>query len=749
MRREKDTKSNIYVLRNENLSCAVAVESDRVELLHFGVPITFDDAKAMKVKQGPGWGTSVIKRGVCLDAMPLAWSGSGMGDYRESPLEVCINNLPVACDFEVKEVISSQKYPRIDNYPFAKGNCSSLEIVLRRKEMEIHLCMCLFEKALVRWTYLVNTSDEIITVRKIMSQMTDLKGEYAMTTLDGGWITEAHEYSTKVGYSRVVNESLTGFSSNRHNPGFLLTGDNGAYAFNLIYSGNHYSSAQLSQQNFTRVMQGINYDNFACPVKPGETFCTPQAVMTYSPDGVNAVRKLMHGFVNDCIVPEYWRYRERPVLYNNWEGTMFDYNESKLLSLAAKAKKIGCEMFVLDDGWFGQRNSDTAGLGDYNVNLSKLPSGIDGLSKKIHAMGMKFGLWFEPEAVNPDSDLYRAHPDWAIHTGSEDLLCRNELLLDLRKKEVRDYIVKNVSSVIDSAELDYIKWDMNRHSTLLGNDAHEYIMGLYDVLRRIFSKRPHVLLESCASGGNRFDLGIMCYSPQAWASDDTDPIERLDIQEGLYNIYPQSVIGSHISASPHIQTLRATPLSTRENVSMFGIMGLELDLSKLSPVDVSDLKETISFYKKHRYTFQFGQLSVLKAEKNATAWQVSTDKETIVGIFHRLVHAAQGYEWLHAEGLEENQVYSIESRPQLLRVNMFAGMVKYLVPFDPKPDNLLVRTADKLYRMSDATFTTSCSGNALRAGVPLNLKFLGTGYEPTFRNQGDFSSNIYVISKKR
>lgn len=722
----------LFLLKSEKISCLLRINNGQVEMVHFGAPISEHDAEAMTVRPGPGWGTSTMFEEVCFDTIPLAWS-CGLGDYRELPMET-------------NEAFRFKKFETGVfgmTLPHAEAE-ETLKIVLESDSLELELYFSVFDTAMTRHTVIRNKGQEDAHITKLMSSMTDIKGDFEMITLDGGWISEAHEHRTPVSYSKIVNESLTGFSSNRHNPGFVLADGDECYGFNLVYSGNHYASVQKSKQRIVRVIQGINHDSFDRVLRPGECFETPEAVISYSSEGLNGMRHNMHRFVNEHIVPEYWRYRERPVLYNNWEGTMFDFNESKLLSLARKARNAGCELFVLDDGWFGERNSDTAGLGDYNVNYNKLPNGLEGLGDRIRSMGMDFGLWFEPEGVNPDSDLYRAHPDWAL----DGLLGRNELLLDLRREDVRDYIVENVGGIIDRAGLKYVKWDMNRHSCLTGNDAHEYILGLYDVLGRIFKSRPEVLLENCASGGNRFDLGMLTFGPQAWASDNTDPIERLDIQNGLSYLYPQSTMGAHIAAGTSIQTLRSTPLSTRANVAFFGAFGIELELSHLLPAELGELKDAVSFYKKHRKTFQFGELSALKCEKNATAWQVSGRDETIIGLFHRLVNSAQGYEWLRAVNLEKNRVYSVTSRPQSLRVKQFSGMVKYIAPVDLDPNGTVIRLADKYYRMKDSVEEITCTGAALESGIPMNLKFTGTGYEKSFRNQGDFGSNIYILKRK-
>jgi alpha-galactosidase len=400
----------------------------------------------------------------------------------------------------------------------------------------------------------------------------------------------------------------------------------------------------------------------------------------------------------------------------------------------------------LDDGWFGKRNDDKAGLGDYTVNRKKLPGGLKALADRVNDLGMEFGLWFEPEAVNPDSDLYRAHPDWALTDDLPPVYGRNELLLDLTKAEVRDYIVENVSAVLDSANITYVKWDMNRNSIALGEKAHDYILGLYDVLRRIFEPRPEILLESCASGGNRFDLGMICFSPQVWCSDDTDPIERLTIQQSLSYLYPQSTFGAHVSAAPHAQTLRVTPLSTRGNVSFFGCLGYELDLKHLLPTEEKEITAQIAFYKQYRRIFQFGTFVRLK-QPDAVGWQVSGGNTHLAGLFHRLQHAAPGYEQLRMGGLEADKQYHLLSRGQLLRVGMFGSLVKHIVPVSLDPNGMVLRTADRLYPMKDGMEEMTATGAALMAGVMLQLRFTGAGYEPKARNQGDFCSNVYLITK--
>ncbi len=753
-----EVKKGIFHIRTDAFSYLFRVGAHgQLEQLHFGAPVGLEDAAALACKPVLGWGSSVLYNeddGTCLDVLPVEWSGSGRGDYRESPLELFNDNEALSTDFVyTKFQILEGSAPMTSGLPQAQDGKETLEIILRQNDgLLLKLYYTVFDGVLTRRVVLENAADRPVNIHKIMSLSLDIPGDYDMITFDGSWIAETHKSRVTVGAARVVHDSVTGFSSNRHQPGFLLCEpgageDHGiVYGFNLIYSGNHYASAQRSFQGLTRVMLGINPSNFRTKLEPGAVFEAPEAVLTWSDRGFNGVSQHFHAFVNRNIVPKGWQGRPRPVLFNNWEGCFFDFTQNRLIDLAKRAAKLGCELFVLDDGWFGNRNDDKAGLGDYQVNGKKLPNGLNGLAEKINGLGMEFGLWFEPESVNPDSDLYRANPDWALTDYLPDLYGRHQLLLDLTKSEVRDYIVESVSGVLDSAKISYVKWDMNRHSIALGERAHAYILGLYDVLRRIFGPRPEILLESCSSGGNRFDLGMLCFSPQIWCSDDTDPIERLDIQEGLTYLYPQSTFGAHVSAAPHAQTLRNTPLSTRGNVSFFGVLGYELDLKHLLPVEETEIKNQISFYKEHRDCFQFGAFSRVSS-KEYTGWQVSKGDTHIVGIFHRLQHAAPGYERLKMVDLGNEKRYRVISRAQKLRVGQFGALVKHIAPVSLDPNGVVLRTADRHYAMDDAAEEYVASGAALKSGVMLTGRFAGTGYDKNLRVQGDFSSYIYVAKE--
>ena len=745
-----EVKDRVFGLHGAGYSCLLRVNQyGLLEQLHFGEAVQTSDAEAFLCQPGLGWGASVVLEETdtasCPDVLPLGWSGSGRGDYRESPLELG----GVATDFRYDHYeILDGIAPMESGLPQALGEAQTLKIVMLQPGAELILFFTVFEDAMTRRVVLKNTGKEPVQLTKLMSSMMDLPGDYEMTTFDGGWIAEMREHRVPVLDSRIVNESVTGFSSHRHNPGFLLSQpgatetDGKVYGLNLIYSGNHYSAAQRSLQGLTRVVQGISPSNFLQTLLPGDCFETPEAVLAFSNCGFDGLSQRMHRFVNSCIVPQYWQGRPRPVLYNSWEGCMFDFNHRRLAGLAKDAKELGCELFVLDDGWFGKRNDDKAGLGDYEVNSQKLTYGLKGLGEKILSLGMEFGLWFEPESVNMDSNLYRAHPDWALTDGFTPLTGRHQLLLDLTRQDVRDYIVENVGNTLDSAPISYVKWDMNRHSIALGAKAHAYILGLYDVLRRIFEPRPRILLESCSSGGNRFDLGMLCFGPQIWCSDNTDPIERLTIQGNLSYLYPQSTFGAHVSAAPHAQTLRTTPLCTRGNVSFFGCLGYELDLKHLLKLEKDQIKDQIAFYKKYRKVFQFGQFHRLE-----NGWQVKGENVTLAAVFRKLLPAAPGYETLRLRGLSGNKRYKLSTYAQKLRIGQFGSLLKHVAPVNLNPNGLVLRTADRLITIPDGNQTLHASGAAMMAGVRLLPLFRGTGYDANQRTLADFGSDLFIIEE--
>ena len=468
--------------------------------------------------------------------------------------------------------------------------------------------------------------------------------------------------------------------SHNHNPFVILkrpTADEfqgEAIGFSLIYSGNFLAQAEVDAYNTTRFLMGIHPAGFDWKLSAGTSFQTPEAVMIYTDQGLNRLSQTFHRLYQKRLARGYWRDRERPILLNNWEATYFDFTEEKLLQIAGKAKECGVELFVLDDGWFGQRNTEHAGLGDWIANTDKLPSGIAGLSEKIEKMGMMFGLWFEPEMVNKDSDLYREHPDWILQTpGRKPSHGRFQYVLDFSRKEVVDRIYEMMSKLLSEAKISYVKWDMNRSITECysaslpadrqGEVYHRYILGVYDLYERLTSRFPHVLFESCASGGGRFDPGLLYYAPQGWTSDDTDAVERLKIQYGTSYCYPVSCMGSHVSVTPNHQLNRCTPLSTRANVAYFGTFGYELDLNKLTEEEQREVKEQIRFMKQYRRLIQFGTFYRLQSpfENNVAGWMVVSDdkKEAIAGRYKILNGANQPFERMYLKGLNSDTEYRI------------------------------------------------------------------------------------------
>lgn len=774
-----DVKDGVFRLTTGNTSYWFRVTKfGHLEHIHYGERLATQDPEPLALKRTAMYGSSVLydesDLTYCLDTMALEWSGIGRGDYRHSPAELKMPDSSFTCDFIYRSYRVLPGFVPMEALPTSYGDeseCDTLEITLEDESNSVQLLLYYTVYAqtdvITRRAVLVNNNEKPLVIRRLMSLMVDLPNlGFELVTFDGGWIREAHKHTRPVQYGMYVNESTTGASSNRHNPGFLLA-EAGAveahgrvYGFNLVYSGNHYGATELSAQDVLRVQLGISPHCFEWTLNQGERFETPEAVMTFSSSGFGGLSARLHDFVNRQIVRGDWKDKERPVLINNWEAHFFKFNQRKLLRLARRAKRLGVELLVLDDGWFGKRDSDTCSLGDYAVNKRKLPGGMKRFADRVRKTGLGFGLWFEPEMVNPDSDLYRSHPEWALTTpGKKPCLGRNQLVLDLCNPAVRDYIVDNVSRILDEADVSYVKWDMNRHisdaySPQLQNQGeffHRYMLGLYDVLARIFRPRPHILFESCSSGGNRFDLGMLCYSPQVWSSDDTDPIERLKIQEGLSHLYPLSAMGAHVSEAPHQQTLRSTPLTTRFNVACFGCLGYEMDLKYLTHAAKKEIKAQIAFYKAHRRTFQYGRFTRLPALRpNQQHWQcMSADgSEAVAGFFQTQGDAAQGYDRLPLTGFDPDGRYTVRTCPQSLFIKRFGGLVKHIMPIELNPDGFVLRTAGRFYALTDCVETYECRGDMLNAGLRLANQFIGSHYNDRTRLLGDFGSNLYVITKQ-
>ena len=770
---------NVFKLSTENTSYWLALTKFyHLEHIYYGKKLEGDQAIApLQLKRTAQIGSSVIydasDETYCLDQIPLEWSGIGCGDYRHSPMEVKMPDGSFSSDFLYCDYSIVAGKVKMKSLPASYGQeseCQTLVINMKdsSNNVELLLYYCVYPKSdiITRRVVLRNNAEDSLTIRKLLSMSVDMpNNDFNIITLDGGWIKEAHKHVRQLSYGIYVNSSTTGSSSNRHNPGFLLatktaTESSGeVYGFNLVYSGNHYGAVELSDQDIVRTQIGINPYCFEWQLKTGAEFETPEAIMTYSGAGFNKLSKNFHDFINNHIVRGEWKNKERPTLLNNWEATFFRYNEAKLRALAKRAKKLGLELFVLDDGWFQGRDNDKAGLGDYSVNKKKFRRGLKPFADYIHKSGLMFGLWFEPEMVNEDSDLYRAHPEYALKTPNrKPSLGRNQLVLDLCNPAVCDYIVDNVTKIIDECQVDYVKWDYNRHisdaySALLENQGeffHRYVQGLYSVLERIFGSRPHILFESCSSGGNRFDLGMLCFSPQIWTSDNTDPIERLKIQAGISQFYPLSTMGAHVSDSPHQQTLRQSTLATRFNVAAFGCLGYELDLKFLTKAQLNEIKDQVAFYRKHRQTLQYGSFFRYDELKdNKVVWHCvdQEKKEGLSGFFQTMAKAGESFDRLRFIGLSDNAKYKVETRPQRLFIKQFGGLVKHIFPLTLNPDGFILRNLNKFYTLIDCVETYEAYGRTLNDGILLNNQFMGTYYNVQTRLLGDFGSNLYITTK--
>ena len=520
-----------------------------------------------------------------------------------------------------------------------------------------------------------------VTLLNAMSGCLDLPDkDYEMVELAGAWSRERHVKVRSLEYGIQSIYSLRGCSSHQFNPFLALKRRNTdehsgeVIGASLVYSGDFLAQAEVDNFDVTRLIMGIHPNEFRWEMEAGERFQTPEMVIVYSENGLNGMSQTFHRLYRTRLARGKWRDMERPILINNWEATYFDFHEEKLLGLAERAKEIGVELFVLDDGWFGRRNDATSSLGDWRVNEEKLPGGLKGLADKINALGLDFGLWIEPEMVNKDSDLYRAHPDWVFaDTRRNYCHSRNQYVLDFSKKEVVDYIHGQIRKVLSEAPVSYIKWDMNRSFSEVfsngmdrrhqGKARHKYILGVYDLYERLIREFPDILFESCASGGARFDPGMLYYAPQAWTSDDTDAVERIKIQYGTSYVYPLSSMGSHVSASPNHQIFRRTPLHTRANVAYFGTFGYELDLTALTEDELEEMKRLTAFMKRNRSLIQKGVFYRLKSpfEHNSSAWMVvSEDREEALTAYFRVLEPSQaGFERIRLFGLEKNWKYMV------------------------------------------------------------------------------------------
>ena len=556
----------------------------------------------------------------------------------------------------------------------------TLEDPLTHVKVHLHYTVYTGFDVLCRSMQVENAGDKAVELKNVQEASVFLpKGEYDMLHLKGSHCRERNALRTRLPKGFFSLDSRRGASGHENNP-FLAVMEHNAdedkgqvYAMTHVYSGSFRLSTDVSIDDRVSMMIGMHPDVFSWHLAPGESFQSPEALLVYSAEGVNGMSHRFHRFIRKRICRGYWRDLPRPILVNNWEATYFGFNEEKLLAIAEKGAKIGCELFVMDDGWFGKRDSDNCSLGDWVVDKKKLPGGLKPLGEKLNALGLRFGIWFEPEMISPDSDLYRAHPDWCLHMpGRDPHRARQQLTLDMSRADVRDYIYDRLHAILSSANITYVKWDMNRNMTegfscvlpqaQRMESQHRYMLGLYRVLEEITTRFPEVLFESCSGGGGRFDCGMLCYMPQTWTSDDTDAYERIGIQWGTSMVYPASTMGAHVSVVPNHQTMRITPFETRCNVALGGNFGFELDLSKLSDEDTEKAKAAVRTVKELRTVLQQGTFSRLidpTRHDNLASWQfVSEDeKQVVVCLYQRRVKPNMQPERLYLKNLTPGARY--------------------------------------------------------------------------------------------
>lgn len=614
----------------------------------------------------------------------------GTTDFRNGSIEIIYPDGDAISHFEYVSYRIIKGKPRIDGLPhsFSNSKSETLEIKLKDKysSLELLLYYCIFDEysIITRWMKIVNPSNTIYKIEKALSFSLDFpERDFEWIHLSGAWAREAQLERDQVVTGVQTIESTRGASSHLHQPFMGLvrretTEHSGeVYGFSLVYSGSFIGQIEVDSYDVVRVQLGIQPKTFSWVLNGHESFTTPEVIMCYSDNGLNGMSQQYHDFLCKHLIRQVQPFSQRPILINSWEASYFNFDEQSLYSLAQQSKEVGIDLFVLDDGWFASRNSDNGSLGCWCENKAKFPNGLKHFADSIHHLGMKFGIWIEPEMISRDVPLFRQHPDWIIgHPCKNISHGRNQYVLDFANPDVVEEIFIQLKNLLDSVPIDYIKWDMNRYiseaySQYLSRESqgevfHRYILGVYNLLEKILDYQEDLLIETCAGGGARFDLGMLYYSPQIWASDNTDAIERLKIQYGLSLVYPLSTIGSHVSAVPNHQVGRITSLQTRNDVALFGTFGYELNLMQLSRQDKQIISKQIIEAKERRKLIGEGRFYRLKSpfEFNETAWMVISpdEKEALIGYYQILGKANPPYKRLKLVGLIENEFYTIDGK---------------------------------------------------------------------------------------
>ena len=685
--------NQIFSLHTKHSTYQMKVDRDFLIHTYYGPYVGDSDMSylARCIDRGfSGNPDGITDKGYSLDTQLLEYPSYGTGDFRNDCLRVAYADGSQVTDLKyVSHEIKEGKYG-LEGLPAmyqGEENVQTLEVVLQDvyKKLEVILYYGVFENldVITRACKIVNKGEDKVNLLRVYSMCLDFNnkdmdfvhfyGRHAMERIMER--TPLHHGIQSVGSRR-------GFSSHQHNPFVVLCAhdageDHGnCYGASFVYSGNFAAEAEVTQADCTRMTMGIHDAQFQFELQPQEAFTAPEVMLSFSSEGLGTLSRNYHKAIRYHICRGKYKTARRPILINNWEATYFNFNTEKLLDIAREAKKLGIEMLVMDDGWFGKREDDVSGLGDWFVNEKKLGGKLKDLVDGVNEIGLKFGIWFEPEMISEDSDLYRAHPDWALKIpGRAPTRGRQQLVLDFSREDVRTYIFDRMCEILESSDIEYVKWDANRHltdvwSALLpaerqGEVFHRFILGLYDFLEKITQRFPNVLFEGCSGGGGRFDAGMMYYHPQIWCSDDTDAVERLEIQYGTSFAYPVSTMGAHVSVCPNHQTGRSVSMKTRGVVAMSGTFGYELDITKLSEEDKQTVKEQIEAFKKYYDLIQNGDYYRLTDDGRKSpfvAWEfVSADKkEALLNVVVLRTKANPILHTVYARGLEADMMYQVE-----------------------------------------------------------------------------------------
>lgn len=702
-----DETNKVFLLNTKNTTYGIAV-TDGMYLnhLYYGRKLEDTNIRYLLRENEPPFIPSVNQRekNSFLDMAPMEYPETGMGDYRESAFCVRSEGGHRASELSYQSYQIIAGKPELEGLPATWGgeeDCTTLELFCRDETlgMEVQLLYTVFEEedAITRSVIVKNAGNSNIYLEKVLSTCLDMDDRnFEVIGLFGSWGRERHIQRMPIGYGRQNIASFKGESGHQEHPfmAFVTPETNQdigeVYAMNFVYSGNFIAQVEKNQFDSVRMLMGIHPEGFTWKLEPGEVFTAPEVVMIYSDEGLGKMTRSFHDLYRNHLIRSSYLHKKRPILINNWEGTYFKFNERKLLDIAQEASKLGIEMLVMDDGWFGHRENDDSSLGDWFVNEEKLKGGLNKLVEDVKKTGMSFGIWVEPEMISPDSELYKKHPDWALQIpGREITQSRAQYVLDLSRDEVVDAVYEMIANVLRSADIQYVKWDMNRQLTTMGSFQwpadrqgelyHRYVLGVYKMQERLTKDFPYILLENCSSGGARFDPGMLFYSPQIWCSDDTDAIERLAIQEGTALIYPVSTMGAHVSVCPNHAVGRVTPFETRGNVALLGTFGYELDITKLTEEEKEKVKVQVQNYHKYNDLIREGDYYRLAsyAENGCyDSWMIvdKNKKRALVFYVQVLARANAKSKYMRLKGLDPNQSYQIDGNHYLGSTLMNAGI---------------------------------------------------------------------------